>query len=134
MGDFYPDVFAFITESTNIEQGKVRGITDEALIMEGKDAFYVATNSVATLKTVPVPESGLPLKLRAGRNLTSLRMLLKALDDMEGKRLVLENVPTYDELMANDIGAYLNPLPPEGVPDPGYRALPGIWRFITRGG
>jgi predicted deacylase len=134
MGDFYPELFAFITESTNIEQGKVRGITDEALAMDGRDAFYVATNSVATLKTVPVPESGLPLKLRAGRNLTSLRMLLQALDDMEGKRVVLENIPTYAELMRNDIGFYLNPLPPEGVPAPGYRALPGIWRLITRGG
>jgi hypothetical protein len=134
MGDFYPDLFAFITESTNIEQGKVRGITDEALVLDGQDAFYVATTRIATLKTVAVPASGLPLRLRAGRNLTSLRMLLKSLDDMEGKRLLLEDVPTYDELMQNGVGAYLNPLPPGGVPDPGYRALPGIWRLFTRAG
>jgi hypothetical protein len=133
MGDFYPELFAFITESTNIEQGKVRGITDEHLILEGQDAFYVAVTDIARLKTVPVDENGWPLRRRVGRNLASLLKLVQALDDLEGLSTVIENVPTYAELMENGIGYYLNPLPAGGVPDPGYRAMPGAWRFLTQG-
>lgn len=130
-----PDVIeglhAITMETVNAEQGKIRGITDERLAVEGKDEFYVAAAKLGNL-FVPWTEEGWPLKRRVGRHLTALVELTKALDELESRPFEIEGVPTYEELMKNDVGHYLN-RPPAQRPDPGYRALPGVWRLFTQG-
>ena len=40
MGDMFPNLHAFTSETMNPAQGKIRGITDEYLTVDGIDAFY----------------------------------------------------------------------------------------------
>jgi hypothetical protein len=132
MGDVVEGLFAVTMETCNTEQGKIRGITDEILPVEGQDAFYVAAAKLGNL-FVPYDEEGWPLRRRVGRHLTAFLELAVALEELEGKPFVVEGVPDYYELEANDVGYYLSPTL-EGASDPGYQAFPGIWRFFSPGG
>ena len=131
MGDMFPNLLAVTSETVNPTQGKMRGITDEHLPVDGIDAFY---DKAAKLGYLFTPwNNGSPLKLRVGRNLQELQALCVALEEVEGKKIEFETIPSYEDCMENDVGYYFNPLPEEGVPDPGFRALPGVWRLITQG-
>lgn len=128
MGD-HVGIMAVTMETVNAEQGKIRGITDAALPVEGKDAFYVAAGKLGNL-FVPWDEEGWPLKRRCGRHLTAFSELALALSEVTGKPFEFEGIPNYEELMANDVGHYLNPVS-AGTEAPGWRALPGVWRLFT---
>lgn len=131
MGDVFPDLLAVTSETVNPTQGKMRGITDEHLPVDGIDAFY---DKAAELGYLFAPwENGSPLKMRVGRNMQEFQALCVALEEVAGKKIEFEEIPSYEDLMENDIGYYLNPLPEDGVPDLGYRALPGVWRLFTQG-
>lgn len=131
LGDMFPDLLAVTSETVNPTQGKIRGITDENLPVDGIDAFYDKAAELGYL-FAPWP-NGSPLKLRVGRNMQELQALCVALQEVTGKEITFETIPSYADLMENGVGYYFNPLPKEGVPDPGYRALPGVWRLITQG-
>jgi predicted deacylase len=131
MGDAVEGLRAVTMETANVEQGKIRGITDEILPVEGKDAFYVAAAKLGNL-FVPFDEEGWPLRRRVGRHLTALLELALALEEVTGKPFVAEDVPLYDEVVANDVGYYLNPVN-DNASDPGFLAYPGIWRLLTQG-
>lgn len=131
LGDVVPKLMAVTMETANAEQGKIRGITDARLPVEGKDAFYVAAAKLGNL-FVPWDENGWPLKRRVGRHLTAFLELATALEETEGKPFRIEGVPFYNEVVKNDVGYYLNPLPEGGTKDTGFRALPGIWRLMTQ--
>ncbi|MDR2301057.1 MAG: succinylglutamate desuccinylase [Deltaproteobacteria bacterium] len=134
MGDAVPGLFAVTMETPNTEQGKIRGITDDLLAVEGQDAFYVAAAKLGNL-FVPYDEGGWPLKRRVGRHLTSFMELALALQDVTGKPFEISNVPDYYDLVANDVGHYLNPVTDnEKVSDPGYQSYPGIWRLFSKAG
>ncbi|MDD9302712.1 MAG: succinylglutamate desuccinylase [Desulfobacter sp.] len=131
MGDMFPNLLAVTSETVNPTQGKMRGITDEHLPVDGIDAFY---DKAAELGYLFTPwENGSPLKMRVGRNMQELQAMCVALEEVAEKQIVFEKIPSYEDLMENGVGYYLNPLPKQGVPDPGFRALPGIWRLITQG-
>lgn len=131
MGDLFPNLLAVTSETVNPTQGRMRGITDEHLPVDGIDAFY---DKAAELGYLFTPwDNGSPLKQRVGRNMEQLQALVVALEEVAGKKIEFDVIPSYQDIMENDIGYYLNPLPKEGVSDPGYRALPGVWSLITRG-
>lgn len=131
MGDLFPDLYAMISETVNPTQGKIRGITDEHLPVEGIDAFY---DKAAELGYLFAPwDGGSPLKKRIGRNMQELQAMCVALREVAGKVIEFETIPSYEDLMENGVGYYFNPLPEEAAPDPGFRALPGVWRFVTQG-
>lgn len=130
MADVIPTLYAVVMETVNPMQGKIRGITDAKLPIEGKDAFYVAAAKFGNLFT-PFTEEGWPIKRRVGRHLTAIRELAASLSDFTQKPFEFDNVPVYEDLEKNDIGYYLNS-PPTEIQDPGFRALPGAWRLITQ--
>jgi hypothetical protein len=132
LGDIFPDLLAVISETVNPTQGKMRGITDEHLPVDGIDAFYDKAAELGYL-FAPWPKGGSPLKLRVGRNMQELQALCAAFQEVEEKEIVFETIPSYADLMEKGVGYYFNPLPPEGAPDHGFRALPGVWRLITQG-
>lgn len=131
MGDMFPGLLAVTSETVNPTQGKMRGITDEFLPVEGQDAFYDKVAELGYLFAPWKKGEGSPLNMRVGRNMQELQALCTALNDVTGKEIVFENIPSYEDLLANGVGAYLHPLPEGGAPDPGFRALPGAWRLIT---
>ncbi|MEG1773346.1 MAG: succinylglutamate desuccinylase [Oscillospiraceae bacterium] len=106
LGD-YTDTLAVLMESTNPSQGRLRGKTDEALVVEGKDEFYVKAAQYGRLY-VPFDENGHPLSERVARHVTGVAQLAISLGEIGEGNLTLSGVPSYSE-MVGDIGPYLVP-------------------------
>ena len=132
MGDMFPELMAMTSETVNPTQGKLRGITDEVLPLEGVDAFYDKASELGYLFAPWTKGSGNPLELRVGRNMQELQALTVALQEVTGKEIVFSRIPGYEDLLEHGVGYYFNPLPAEGLPASGFRALPGGWRLLTQ--
>ncbi|NLH80526.1 MAG: hypothetical protein GX458_06755, partial [Phyllobacteriaceae bacterium] len=111
-------------------QGKIRGITDEYLTIDGIDAFYTKAAKLGYL-FAPWPEEGSSLKLRVGRNMQELQSLTTALSETKGIDIVWSDIPTYKDVMENGVGHYLNEVP-AGTERPDIRALPGFWKYLSK--
>jgi hypothetical protein len=104
-----PQSWLALLETPNPASGRLRGITDERLIIEGKDAFYVRAAQLGKT-SVPFDERGWPLSLRVARHLAGVRTLLAAYSALNPDRAVsLANIPDYETLCATPVGALLNP-------------------------
>ncbi|NLU09891.1 MAG: succinylglutamate desuccinylase [Tepidanaerobacter acetatoxydans] len=108
LGD-YTDTLAVLMETANAAQGRLRGRTDEHLVLTGKDKEYVKAAKLGRL-FVPYDENGHPLEERVGRHVTGIMELVKAYNEQNPDRgIVIENVPSYDELLNKGLGEFLNP-------------------------
>lgn len=106
LGD-YTNTYAVLMESANAAQGRLRGRTDEALILTGKDPRYVEAQKLGRL-FVPYDENGHPLEERVGRHLTGISQLVLVMGENEPeKEIVMEGIPSYADLLENGIGFYL---------------------------
>lgn len=96
-----------LMETANPSQGRLRGRTDEALVMEGKDKAYVKAAGLGRL-FVPYDAGGKPLDQRVARHVASISVFAEnlVLFDEEGGVLI-EGIPGYDEIIGNGIGFYL---------------------------
>jgi hypothetical protein len=103
------DTYAVLFESPNPAQGRLRGKTDEQLIIDGQDPMYLKASSRGRLY-VPYTEEGTPLAMRVGRHIASIAALATSHTMLAPDRgIVLSGLPTYDELVSNGVGAYLSP-------------------------
>lgn len=109
LGD-YTDTIAILMETANPAQGRLRGKTDEDLVLTGKDKAYVKAAKLGRL-FVPFDENGHPLEERVGRHLTSINELAKAYSNQyEDAPIIIENIPEFSEIKEKGLGEYLNPL------------------------
>ncbi|WP_315119106.1 succinylglutamate desuccinylase/aspartoacylase family protein [uncultured Clostridium sp.] len=109
LGD-YTDTIAILMETANAAQGRLRGKTDENLVLTGKDKSYVKAAKLGRL-FVPYDENGHPIEERVGRHLEGINEISKAFSKEKVDRpIVIENVPSYNELIDKGIGSFLNPL------------------------
>lgn len=108
------DTLAVLFESCNPSQGRLRGRTDEALVVEGKDPYYLRAAALGRLY-VPFDEGGVPLAERVGRHLASIAELVFSMGmESEDEGLELSGVPGYDEISELGVGAFLSPAPEAG--------------------
>ena len=123
LGD-YTDTLAFLCETSNAAQGKIRGAFTEDLIVTGKDKFYDKADELGILYAAPVH-----IDERVARHTLSIVEILNAYNEelsygdlgslgnfLDGKRLTegtfaIKNIPTYDEIMTNGVGYYLADMP-----------------------
>lgn len=106
LGD-YTNTYAVLMESANAAQGRLRGRTDEALVLTGKDPRYVEAQKLGRL-FVSYDENGHPLEERVGRHLTGISQLVLVMGENEPeKEIVMEGIPSYADLLENGIGFYL---------------------------
>lgn len=106
LGD-YTDTYAVLMESANAAQGRLRGRTDEALVLTGKDPRYVEAQKLGRL-FVPYDENGHPLEERVGRHLTGVVQLVTVMGENEpDKEIIMEGIPSYADLLENGVGHYL---------------------------
>lgn len=99
---------AVLAETPNASQGRFRGITDEKLIIEGKDSFYEKASKLGRT-FVKFDSNGWPLNVRVARNLALIDALAKTYSEMNSdKPLVFSTMPSYDEIATKDIGHFLN--------------------------
>ncbi|HDP98825.1 MAG TPA: succinylglutamate desuccinylase [bacterium] len=101
-------VAAILMETANPVQGRYHGKLTPDVIVSGKDKIY-AEAAQHNLLEVEYPEQGIPLNHRVGRHLAGLKTFLTvwALHNPE-KNIAIENIPTFDQLLENGLGFYLN--------------------------
>ena len=106
------DTKAILMESANPAQGRLRGRTNEALIVEGVDPYYTRAAELGLLY-VPFGEKGSPLDERVGRHLQTVSTLLEVFSFANPDlAIAVGNLPTLGEVLLNGLGAFLEP-PPE---------------------
>jgi hypothetical protein len=108
LGD-YTDTLAVLMETANPSQGRLRGRTDEELVITGKDKYYVRAKALGRL-FVPFDEKGHPLEERVGRHITSVVEFSKVFSSSNPDREIsIQGIPAYTEIQEKGIGNYLLP-------------------------
>ncbi|MGD2122294.1 MAG: succinylglutamate desuccinylase [Gemmatimonadota bacterium] len=103
------DTKAILIESANPAQGRLRGATNEALIVEGRDRYYDRAGGMGLLY-VPFGEEGSPLDERVGRHLQTVATLLEVFSTYNPDGTIsVDGLPTFGEVMENGLGVYLAP-------------------------
>lgn len=103
----YSDTMAILMETANASQGRIRGRTDEALALTGKDKMYVKAAELGRLY-VPYDENGHPIEERVGRHLAALNVLIVNMGMLFPEKTVeYYGIPSYGELMEQGYGNYL---------------------------
>jgi len=109
LGD-HTEVLAILTETSNPSQGSIRGRTDEALVLTGKDAMYDSLFASGKLK-IRYAQNGVPIEYRAGRDLETVCQFARSYSEENPDRTIeITNVPTLNDLEKNGIGKYLLPV------------------------
>ncbi|MDR3229915.1 MAG: succinylglutamate desuccinylase/aspartoacylase family protein [Synergistaceae bacterium] len=106
-GDF-SDTLPILMEVANPSQGRLRGRTDEALALTGKDRAYAKAAGLGRL-FVPWDENGKPLDMRVARHLTAIMTFLSMMEFFvdENKVIEIDGLPAYQELVDQGIGKWL---------------------------
>ncbi|VBB40927.1 conserved exported hypothetical protein [uncultured Spirochaetota bacterium] len=106
LGDF-TDTLPVLMETPNASQGRLRGKTDEALVLTGIDPWYVRAEKLGRLY-VPYDENGHPLEERVGRHLAGIAELaLSWTLNNPDRPLEFAALPGYAELLETGLGAWL---------------------------
>ena len=106
LGD-YTNTYAVLMETANASQGRLRGKTDENLVLTGKEPTYVKAQKIGRL-FVPYDENGHPIEERVGRHLTGVVQHINVMGENEpDKEIIIEGLPSYEDLQKNGVGAYL---------------------------
>lgn len=106
LGD-YTDTLPFLTETANPSQGRLRGATNAELALTGIDKIYEKAYDAGAL-FVNFDETGHPIRQRVGRHIKAIDAIIQSYNEMyPDNKLEYKNIPTYDEMMENDLGAYL---------------------------
>jgi hypothetical protein len=106
LGDF-TDTLPVLMETPNASQGRLRGKTNEALVLTGIDPWYVKAQKLGRL-FVPYDEKGHPLEERVGRHLAGLSELAFAWTMNNPDRpLEYSGTPTFDDLVNGSLGDWL---------------------------
>ncbi|MCX6136522.1 MAG: succinylglutamate desuccinylase/aspartoacylase family protein [Ignavibacteriales bacterium] len=101
------DVVPFLMETSNPIQGRMRGITNEKLILEGQDPFYRIAAQLGTVR-ITYELDGEPLSLRVARHLQGFRRVVEAYNEAHPeKTAIVENVPEYLSVVKQGVGNFL---------------------------
>lgn len=116
LGD-YTDTMPLLMETANASQGRLRGATNEHLVLTGKDKAYVKSEKLGFLY-VPYDENGHPIEERVGRHLQGIKEYSTAFSNGNPDRAITySEVPSYDDLFLSadpadlggpQLGKYLN--------------------------
>ena len=94
-------------ETANPAQGRLRGATNAALVVTGKDVMYERAAKLNRL-FVPYDEKGQPIDLRVARHVTAINEFLNVLSVKNpAQAVVLNRVPSYNDMVKKGIGSYL---------------------------
>ena len=101
------DTLAILMETANPAQGRLRGATNAALVVTGKDVMYERAAKLNRL-FVPYDEKGQPIDRRVARHVTAINEFLNVLSVKNpAQAVVLNRVPSYKDMVKKGIGSYL---------------------------
>ncbi|MCD8052778.1 MAG: succinylglutamate desuccinylase [Lachnospiraceae bacterium] len=101
LGDF-TNTYALLMETGNPSQGRLRGATNEELVLTGEDPCYEIAYDLGLLY-VDYSSGSLPIETRVGRHLQGIIEYINALNNNSEDQLVVTGIPTYDELTADGV-------------------------------
>ena len=108
LGDF-TDTMATLMETANASQGRLRGRTSADLVVTGMDHYYYLAGQYGALY-VDFPETGIPIDERVARHICGIEQLCSAYNELGNELSIdLGDLPSYREIVAAGIGAYLDP-------------------------
>ena len=85
---------------------RIRGITDEELLMSGKDRFVMMAGDRGLLYA-PIDENGWPIEKRVARHIAVATKIMEVNNTVNPDQTILiEGIPTYEEIMANGLAPY----------------------------
>ncbi len=103
------DTMPILMETANPSQGRLRGRTDEALVLTGKDKAYSKAMGMGRLFIDYGGDQ--PLDLRVARHVTAVKAFLDNLGMLYPEKAVkVVGIPEYDAIREQGIGAFLTPL------------------------
>ena len=106
LGD-HTDTLAFLLETTNPAQGRLRGKTNEALVLTGIDPGYVRAQQMGRL-FVPYDDTGHPLDDRVARHVASVtEFSIIFSETFPDKPIQISQLDGYHDMIRNGLGAYL---------------------------
>jgi hypothetical protein len=106
VGD-YSSAMSLLFEVAEPMLDRIRGVTDERLLMEGKDEFVVEAGR-HWLLYAPIDEKGWPIEVRVGRHLSTILQCADAFTMMNPEKPIeISDVPRYAELIEKGPGAFL---------------------------
>lgn len=105
VGD-YSDAASYLVEVAEPMLDRIRGITDEELLMSGKDRFVMKAGEHGLLYA-PIDEDGWPIEKRVARHIAVATKIMEVNNTVNPDQTILiEGIPTYEEMMANGLGGY----------------------------
>ena len=103
----HTDTLPFLMEVANPSQGRLRGRTDERLILTGQDKYYLRAASRGWLY-VEYTAEGWTLERRVGRHLEALAAFFRIYSERHPEApIVVEGLPSLEELEATSLGEFL---------------------------
>lgn len=99
---------AFLVETPNPSQGRLRGKTDSALIVTGRDPMYLRVAGTGRLY-VEYTNKGYPISERVGRHLQAVKSIVQEYALANPGRDVQIDMPGYSEIRTRGVGYYLHP-------------------------
>ncbi len=107
-GDF-TETMPILMETGNPSQGRLRGRTDEHLVLTGEDKFYAKASELGRL-FIPY-ENDQPLDYRVARHTESIMVFFEMMTLLDTELvLAVENIPSFEEIMEKGMGEFLSPL------------------------
>lgn len=101
------ETLAVLMETANPSQGRLRGATNAALVVSGRDRYFAAAARRGRLN-VPFDDRGWPIDLRVARHVAGVAQFLTDLGTLDASKTIsVEGVPAYGEIVARGLGAYL---------------------------
>jgi len=106
VGD-HSDALSFLVEAPEPFLDRVRGITDEHLLLTGKDPFVMKAGEYGLLYE-KIDEEGWPIEVRVGRHCSTVLQLVQIYSEMNpDKAITISQVPRYAEVIEKGVGHYL---------------------------
>jgi hypothetical protein len=101
------NVIPFLMETSNPIQGRLRGVTNEKLILDGQDPFYRTAAQLGNVR-ITYELDGEPLSLRVARHLQGFRRIVEAYNEAHPEKIVIvENIPDYQSVVKQCVGSFL---------------------------
>ena len=105
VGD-YSDAASYLVEVAEPMLDRIRGITDEELLMSGKDRCVMMAGDRGLLYA-PIDENGWPIEKRVARHIAVATKIIEVNNTVNPDQVItIEGIPTYEEMMANGLAPY----------------------------
>lgn len=100
------DAASYLVEVAEPMLDRIRGVTDEELLMSGKDRFVMKAGEHGLLYA-PIDENGWPIDKRVARHVETARTIMSVNNTVNPDQTILfEGVPSYQEMLENGVGTY----------------------------